>query len=69
MVFSHHLLTVTATHGVSTMKECPYCGSELNGAVSREEKRSGPPAGHKSTSAQLVSCPDCDGVIDGFTPH
>ncbi len=51
------------------MEECPYCGSELNGAVQRTPIRAGPSAGHKSTEAELVSCPDCDEVIDGFTPH
>jgi len=51
------------------MNECPYCGSELNGAVRREPKRSGQPAGQKSTTAELVSCPECDEVIDGFTAH
>jgi len=69
MMASRDLYTVTATQGETTMNECPYCGSELNGAVRREPKRSGQPAGQKSTTAELVSCPECDEVIDGFTAH
>ncbi|GAB3686041.1 hypothetical protein GCM10028857_17470 [Salinarchaeum chitinilyticum] len=56
------------------MNECPYCGSDLlgNGTVrqtrSSGARKSGNP-GAKETGASLVSCPDCDGVIDGYSPH
>jgi hypothetical protein len=51
------------------MQECPYCGSNLNGPVGRDTTRNGDATGGKSPSSELVSCPDCDEVIDGFTPH
>lgn len=51
------------------MKECPYCGSELQGRASIQPRRSGTEVGRKSTGSELVSCPDCDGIIDGFTSH
>lgn len=51
------------------MQECPYCSSDLDGPASIESKRGGNPIGRKSTGSELVSCPDCGGVIDGFTSH
>jgi len=56
------------------MYECPYCGSELRGSGTVRQTRSsgaGPAgsSGAKDTGASLVSCPDCDGVIDGYSPH
>lgn len=39
------------------------------GATGVRETRAGDPIGSKSTNAALVSCPDCDEVIDGFTAH
>jgi DNA-directed RNA polymerase subunit RPC12/RpoP len=56
------------------MHECPYCGSDLRGSGTVRRTRSsgarktGSP-GRKDTEAAEVSCPDCDGVIDGFSPH
>jgi len=56
------------------MNECPYCGSELRGSAGERRTRTsgarkrGSPGG-KNTEASLVSCPDCDGVIDGYSPH
>ena len=55
------------------MNECPYCCSDLlgNGTVrqTRSGAQSGANPGGKETGASLVSCPDCDGVIDGYSPH
>lgn len=51
------------------MYECPYCGSDLNGSTRQRETRGQGEPGRKSTAAELVSCPDCDGVIDGFSAH
>lgn len=51
------------------MQECPYCGSELNGSTTITTVRGGGPPGGKSTGSSFVSCPDCDGVIDGFATH
>jgi len=56
------------------MLECPYCGSELRGSSTVIRSRSGDAGspgrpGRKETGASLVACPDCDGVIDGYSPH
>lgn len=51
------------------MLECPYCGSNLNGSTHQQESRGRGAPGRKSTGNELVSCPDCDGVIDGFSAH
>jgi len=51
------------------MKECPYCGSALIGSTTVRTTRGGKPLGGKSTGTNLVSCPDCGGVIDGFASH
>jgi len=51
------------------MQECPYCGSDLNGSVRLTPTRTGETPGSKSTKSELVTCPDCDEIIDGFTPH
>jgi len=51
------------------MQECPYCGSDLHGRAGIQETRGGNPLGRKSTGSELVSCPDCGGVIDGFASH
>ncbi|WP_435178086.1 hypothetical protein [Halorussus sp. AFM4] len=51
------------------MIECPHCGSDLNRRTNSRQRRSGDPLGGKSTGSELVSCPDCDEVIDGFTAH
>jgi DNA-directed RNA polymerase subunit RPC12/RpoP len=51
------------------MIECPHCGSDLNRPTSSQTLRNGDPLGDKSTGSELVSCPDCDSVIDGFTAH
>lgn len=60
--------------GGERMNECPYCSSELKGigGVSRTREGSsndGAAPGGKNTGAELVSCPDCGEVIDGYTPH
>lgn len=51
------------------MQECPYCDSDLQGStkVTIERGDSGP--GQKSVGSELVACPDCDEVIDGFSAH
>ena len=51
------------------MEECPYCHFDLSRGGNSLTTRSGDPIGAKSTGTELVSCPDCDGVIDGFTAH
>ena len=51
------------------MENCPYCDSELNGRAGIQPRRGGKGVGRKSTGSELVSCPDCGGVIDGFTSH
>jgi len=51
------------------MLECPFCGSDLDSQPGTRETRQGDPVGGKSTEKELVSCPDCDEVIDGFTAH
>ncbi|WP_168216290.1 hypothetical protein [Halorussus halobius] len=51
------------------MMECPHCGSELNRRTNSRTHRNGDPLGGKSTGSELVACPDCDGMIDGFTAH
>ena len=51
------------------MNQCPYCSSDLRRLGTRQTTRSGDPIGNKSTGTELVSCPDCGGVIDGFTAH
>ncbi|MFC6730088.1 hypothetical protein ACFQDG_15670 [Natronoarchaeum mannanilyticum] len=51
------------------MQTCPYCDSDLMGTASRRRTRGDATPGRKSTGPELVSCPDCGEVIDGFTPH
>ncbi|WP_166035418.1 hypothetical protein [Halorussus pelagicus] len=51
------------------MIECPHCGSDLNRDAKTQTQRNGEPLGSKSTGSELVSCPDCDEMIDGFTAH
>jgi len=51
------------------MNDCPYCGFELNRPTRRIESRTNPGPGGKSTGAELVTCPDCGEVIDGFSAH
>lgn len=51
------------------MYECPYCGSELNRPTRRVPSRTPAGPGRKSTGNELVTCPDCSGVIDGFSFH
>lgn len=63
------VMTTIRTSVGDTMEECPYCGSELNGTANVHQTRSGQPVGRKSTGSDLVSCPDCDEVIDGFSAH
>ncbi len=54
---------------MSIMLECPYCSSDLSHGSSSRTTRNGNPTGHKSTGTEYVSCPDCGGVIDGFSDH
>lgn len=54
---------------VPLMKECPYCGADLQRATHRTEIRSDGGPGGKSLGDELVSCSECGGVIDGFTAH
>jgi endogenous inhibitor of DNA gyrase (YacG/DUF329 family) len=51
------------------MRECPHCGSELERPASTRSERGDADPGGKSTETEVVNCPDCDRVIDGFTPH
>ena len=59
---------VIATLG-ETMNDCPYCGFELNRPTHRVESRTNAGPGAKSTGAELINCPDCGEVIDGFSAH
>lgn len=59
----------TAQWCVSSMLECPYCSSDLDRRGSYQTTRSTGTLGRKSTGSELVSCPDCDNVIDGFSAH
>lgn len=52
-----------------TMEECPYCAADLNGPTHRITNRTDADPGRKSPGQELVSCPNCGGVIDGFTAH
>lgn len=52
-----------------TPHECPLCGSEIQDPVARETNTAGSPMGPKSPDVELVVCPDCDEVIDGFCAH
>ena len=51
------------------MHDCPSCGFELNRPTRRVESRTNASPGGKSTGAELVTCPDCGAVIDGFSAH
>ena len=51
------------------MRRCPYCDSALTGPPQREQKRTNSEPGKKNTGAELIYCPDCGGVIDGFSAH
>lgn len=51
------------------MEDCYYCGHELNGPTARQTNRSNANPGHKSTGMEIVTCPDCGRVIDGFSDH
>ncbi|SHK02717.1 hypothetical protein SAMN05444342_0324 [Haladaptatus paucihalophilus DX253] len=54
---------------MSIMQECPYCNSDLRHGGNSRTTRNGNPTGHKSTGTEYVSCPDCGGMIDGFSAH
>jgi len=51
------------------MEECPHCGFELNRATHRVVSRTNAAPGGKSTGTELVTCPECGAVIDGFSAH
>lgn len=51
------------------MNECPYCQFELNRPAHRRNNRTNATPGRKSSGQELVVCPDCGGIIDGFTDH
>lgn len=51
------------------MNECPFCGSDLQSRPGTRPTRQDGQPGAKSTENELVSCPDCDEVIDGFSAH
>lgn len=51
------------------MYECPYCHSDLSRPASRQTNRTDAIPGSKTTGAELVNCPDCGRVIDGFSAH
>lgn len=51
------------------MDECPYCQFELNRPTHRRLSRGDATPGQKSHGQELVSCPDCGGIIDGFSAH
>jgi hypothetical protein len=63
------MCVLSSENQVTSMQECPYCGSDLMGSAAIHEKRGGDPLGPKSPGDALVSCPDCDEVIDGFAAH
>lgn len=62
-------MTFVITQRGERMQECPYCSYNLNGLTRRKITRTNEDPGGKSTGNELVTCPDCDGVIDGFTSH
>jgi len=51
------------------MYDCPTCGFEMNRPTRRVERRTNSSPGRKSTGVELVACPECGQIIDGFTPH
>jgi len=51
-----------------TQHDCPLCGAELTGVHRRTESASSP-MGPKSPAVEVVVCPDCEAVIDGFRSH
>jgi len=51
------------------MNECPHCGFALDRKARFQDQRGDGAVGNKSTASEIVSCPDCDGVIDGFSAH
>jgi hypothetical protein len=54
----------------SALSSCPHCQSKLeDGGGARRAERGDTGTGGKSTEQEIVSCPDCGRVIDGFSPH
>lgn len=51
------------------MRSCPCCGASLQAPPQRERKRTDAEPGRKNTGHELIHCPDCERVIDGFTAH
>jgi hypothetical protein len=51
------------------MEECPNCGGDLSGPLRRESTDTRTSPGGKSPPSELVTCPDCNEVVDGFSPH
>jgi hypothetical protein len=51
------------------MNECPCCAADLQRGTHRKENRTDGGSGGKSLGDELVACPECGGVIDGFTAH
>lgn len=52
-----------------TLHECPLCGAEIEAPVERKTDAAGSPMGPKSPNVELVVCPNCNEVIDGFRAH
>lgn len=51
------------------MQACPYCDAELNGPTHRFQNRATADPSASRSEQELVACPDCGGVIDGFSSH
>jgi len=48
---------------------CPHCGADLQRSTHRNQRRTDSGVGRKSLGHELVSCPECGGVVDGFSAH
>jgi len=48
--------------------DCPLCGAELSGVRRRTDSATSP-MGPKSPAVEVVECPNCGEVIDGFRSH
>jgi hypothetical protein len=47
------------------MQRCPHCGSDLTSGMTPD--RTGLETDGPATAARLVTCPDCEGPIDGYS--
>lgn len=51
------------------MDNCPYCEATLNSPPTRERNRVNQKPGYRTTGIELIFCPECSRIIDGFTDH